>query len=249
MLTIYFTAIFAVWYTLCMNSLMTTDAALVDKILVDLRLHGDSDLTASRTGVPATDLRKLLVYTGPSSHLRELSVDMQLAQAEGRGNQKHYAKTMFLDALSRHASVVEAVASQRWYSFEFFETWRAKDTEFALQWERALERAVDSLRREAWRRGAEGYDEPVTHKGQYCYQDDPVTGKPEMVTVRKYSDHLLTTMLKRYDPAFRERIGVDTTAAIEGGLTQDAAMAALSKLSAEELAVLNKLLDVSEQDA
>lgn len=218
----------------------------LDDAIEDVRAHGDIDLAADRTGLDKKHLRLLAVYGGDDGRLLEASMALQLAQAEGRGNQKGYAKRIFLAALSRHASVSEAVASQRWYSRDFFNSQREKDPEFDAAWEEALEAAVDKLRLEAWRRGAEGVLEPVTYQGEFCYQRNKITGEVEQVAVRKYSDGLLTTLLKRYDPAFRERTGVDLTASIEGGLTQDAAAKALGKLSADELAVLTKLIDGAE---
>lgn len=217
-------------------------------LLAELRAHGDLDLAAIRAGIKPLLARSLAVYAGDDADLLEISLAIELAQAEGKANQKNYAKQLFLQALERHASVPEAVASQKWYTRSFFDTWKQKDPEFELQWNEAMERAVDKLRREAWRRGAEGYDEPIIHLGQYCYEFDEDTGDKKQVVIRKFSDGLLTTLLKRYDPAFRERMGVDMTASIDGGLTQDAAIKALGQLSAEELATLSKLLDVAEGD-
>jgi hypothetical protein len=218
----------------------------LDDAIEDVRAHGDIDLAADRTGLDGKHLRLLAIYGGDDARLLEASMALQLAQAEGKGNQKGYAKRIFLAALSRHASVAEATASQRWFSRDFFNSQREKDPAFDAAWEEALEVAVDKLRLEAWRRGAEGVLEPVTYQGEFTYQVNKVTGETEQVAVRKYSDGLLTTLLKRYDPAFRERTGVDLTASIEGGLTQDAAAKALGELSAEELAVLTKLIDGAE---
>lgn len=218
----------------------------VDYLLAELRAHGDLDLAATRAGIPPLTARRIAVYAGDDVRILEMSLAIELAQTEGRGNQKNYAKQLFLQALERHASVPEAVASQKWYTRNFFDTWKLKDPEFELQWNEAIERAIDKLRREAWRRGAEGYEEPVTHLGQFCYEYDEDTGDKKQVKVRKFSDGLLTTLLKRYDPAFRERMGVDMTASIEGGVTQDAAIKALGQLSPDELAALTKLLDAVE---
>lgn len=215
----------------------------LDAAIEEARAHGDIDLAADKIGLNKKHLRLLAVYDGEDWGLLEASLALQLAQQEGKGNQKNYAKSIFLGALSRHASVVEAVASQRWFSRNFFNEERTKDPTFDAAWEEAIGDAVDSLRLEAWRRGAKGVDEPTTYQGEFCYEIDRETGERKQVVVRKYSDGLLTTLLKRYDPAFRERTGVDLTAAVEGGLTQDAAVKALGKLSAEELAVLNKLVD------
>lgn len=223
----------------------------LDDAIEEARAHGDIDLAADKAGLDKRHLRLLAVYDGADPGVLEASTALQLAQAEGRGNQKGYAKRIFLASLSRHASVSEAVASQRWYCRNWFHEERGRDPEFDAAWSEAVEEAVDGLRLEAWRRGAEGVLEPVTHQGQFQYQENPETGEVERVAVRKFSDGLLTTLLKRYDPAFRERQGIDLTASVEGGLTQDAAAKALGKLSAEELAVLTKLVgdaDGPDQD-
>ena len=235
------------WYGLCMKYTFPKNAVL-DAVIEDVRAHGDINLSADRAGVEPFRIRGLLTYVGDDPQLIEASTALQLAQVEGKRNQKNYAKQRFLSTLERRASVSEAVASQPWYTKSFFETWRMKDVEFDRAWCEAIERAVDGLRSEAWRRGAEGVDEPVTHLGHYCYDEDPDTGQKRQVVIRKYSDGLLTTLLKRYDPAFRERMGVDLSASVEGGLTQDAAMKALGELSPDELSSLSKLLEVSETD-
>lgn len=215
-------------------------------ILEEVRTHGDLDLASDRANVRRDLMRRLLTYTGDDFEIVEWQIALDLAQREGKLNQKNYAKQLFLGALERHASITEAVAAQKWYTRSFFETWRSKDPEFDLAWSEAIERAVDKLRIEAWRRGADGYDEPVTHLGQFCYDINPETGETKKVTIRKYSDGLLKTMLNRYDPAFRERVGVDLTASVDGGVTQDAVMKALGQLTPEELGALANVLDIAE---
>jgi hypothetical protein len=218
----------------------------LDFALEELRAHGDIGLAADKAGLDGKHLRLLALYEGDDAGLLDWALAFDMAQAEGKGNQANYAKRIFLASLSRHASVVEAVASQRWYSRSWFDTERVKDPAFDADWAEAVETAVDKLRLEAWRRGAEGVDEPVTYQGEFCYEIDRDTGERRRVVVRKYSDGLLTTLLKRYDPAFRERQGIDLSASVEGGLTQDAAVKALGQLSVEELAVLNKLVDSAD---
>ena len=85
--------------------------------------------------------------------------------------------------------------------------WREEDPEFAEQWEQALETAIDGLEAEAWRRGQEGYEEPVFHKGEVCGH------------ITRYSDPLLTTLLKAHKPdKYRENIAatVEVDARIAG---------------------------------
>jgi len=218
----------------------------LDFALEELRAHGDVELAADKAGLDGKHVRLLVLYEGDDVSLLDWAMAFEMAQAEGKGNQARYAKQIFLGSLTRHASVIEAVASQRWYSRSWFDIERGKDPAFDADWTEAIETAVDKLRLEAWRRGAEGVDEPVTYQGEYSYTTHPTTGEPEKTVVRKYSDGLLKLLLKRYDPAFRERTGVDLTASVDGGLTQDAAMKALGQLKPEELAVLQKVVDEAD---
>lgn len=61
---------------------------------------------------------------------------------------------------------------------------RDEDPGFAQSWKAALKEAADNLEAEAWRRAVDGVDEPVFYMGAECG------------VVRKYSDSLLTLLLK-----------------------------------------------------
>lgn len=77
---------------------------------------------------------------------------------------------------------------------------RRSNPDFAKEWQEALDEAADILEKEAWRRAAEGTEEPVFHKGDICGH------------VRKYSDNLLMFMLKGMRPEkFREKVYVSTS--------------------------------------
>jgi len=74
---------------------------------------------------------------------------------------------------------------------------RRSDSEFASEWDDALNEAADILEKEAWRRACEGVEEPVFYKGEVCGR------------ARKYSDLLLMFMLKGIRPEkYRERVYV-----------------------------------------
>lgn len=69
-----------------------------------------------------------------------------------------------------------------------------EDPTFAQEWENAEREAADLLEKEAYRRAVEGVDEPVFYQGIM------------VSTIRKYSDALLTLLLKGTKPEkFRER--------------------------------------------
>jgi hypothetical protein len=74
-------------------------------------------------------------------------------------------------------------------------TYRAREADkaFASAWDDALDEAADALEAEARRRAVDGTEEAVYHQGVVCG------------TIRKYSDSLLTLLLKAHKPAkYRE---------------------------------------------
>lgn len=66
--------------------------------------------------------------------------------------------------------------------------WRDADEAFRTQWLEAEAEAADRLEREAWRRGVEGIDKPVTFQGVIT------------ATYREYSDRMLELLLKAHRP-------------------------------------------------
>jgi len=72
--------------------------------------------------------------------------------------------------------------------------WRIDNPAFAARWTEALTLAADLLEEEADRRGRDGLDEPVFHRGRQCGAK------------RRYSDGLLLARLKALRPeSYRER--------------------------------------------
>jgi hypothetical protein len=72
---------------------------------------------------------------------------------------------------------------------------RRRDDAFRAAWEEAEDIAADRLEEEARRRAIEGDEEPVVSGGQLVLDPD---GAP--VTVRRYSERLLITLLKARRP-------------------------------------------------
>jgi hypothetical protein len=113
--------------------------------------------------------------------------------------------------------------------------WRKQDLQFALAWDEAIKIAVSGLEDEAIRRAHEGVDEPLIHQGQFSpvidYDAiDPLTGEsyipalapikrhangaPVYATVKKFSDSLLTFLLKAHAPAkYGDKQGIELTGA------------------------------------
>ncbi|GBQ07904.1 hypothetical protein [Saccharibacter floricola] len=82
---------------------------------------------------------------------------------------------------------------------------RERDPDFAQAWDEAITTAVESLEAEAWRRARDGVPEYlVTGKGLVLDKN----GEPVMQN--RYSDSLLTTLLKAHKPErYKDRSTVD----------------------------------------
>ncbi len=73
--------------------------------------------------------------------------------------------------------------------------WREDDSDFAAEWDDALEQGTDVMADEAKRPAVNGVDEPVFYQGK------------EVAKVKKYSDTLLMFLLKGRRPEkFKERV-------------------------------------------
>lgn len=79
------------------------------------------------------------------------------------------------------------------------------DPEFCEAYDRAQSIFREGLVSEAYRRAVEGWLEPVYQKGE-CVGE-----------VRRYSERLLEMLLKRFDPAFRDKAMVDVNVG-QGGV-------------------------------
>src|SRR5690606_10953200 len=102
-------------------------------------------------------------------------------------------KSRFLAELARMANV-SAAAKKAGVPRSTAYDWYKADEAFAAGWDDAVEVAVDSLEKEAWRRARDGVLKPVYQKGEKVGQ------------VREYSDQLMVTLLKAHRPEkYRER--------------------------------------------
>lgn len=108
--------------------------------------------------------------------------------------------------------------------------YRKRDADFAASWKLALDEATDVLEIEARRRAVEGVDEPVFYQGG------------EVGVVRKYSDSLLTLLLKgRRKEVFADR--VEHTGADGGPVMTDDTARATRIAHLVELARQRKIAD------
>jgi hypothetical protein len=150
-------------------------------------------------------------------------------------------KARFLEALAEVPVVAHAARAA---SIDYRQAWRTResDPEFASAWDDAMEAGVDRAEQEAFRRGVQGYEEPVVDKGRLAYQYErylkdvklpdgtvvqeeayrPVLddrGQPVPLTIRKHSDALLSLILKgRRKKVYAER--TELTGADGGPMVQ-----------------------------
>jgi len=119
---------------------------------------------------------------------------------EGLEMRLNLKQRAFLAAFSlfgniRVAAIVAKVARRSHYY------WLTQH-QYAAAFREARQEALDNLMAEAWRRGVEGVEVPVFYQGKMCFERvfDPqigqmrTTNKP--LTIRKYSDTLLTFLAK-----------------------------------------------------
>src|SRR6266571_3457246 len=107
---------------------------------------------------------------------------------------------LFLAAFSEHANVLVSARIASIHRSTVYD-WLEHDEDFSFAYNQAKEDAKDVLRAEIYRRGKEGWDEPVYHAGI-------LTG-----TVRKHSDTLLIFHAKMLMPEYREKSSLDVTSA------------------------------------
>lgn len=91
--------------------------------------------------------------------------------------------------------------------------WR-KDCEwFKRKFVEAEQEAADLIEAEYVRRAVQGVDEPVIYQGQPTLITDPETGEPRLFTVKKYSDSLMTNLMKARRP---ETFGDKSKVTVDG---------------------------------
>lgn len=111
---------------------------------------------------------------------------------------------------------------------------REHDLEFRAEWDRAVDRALDAVLEESYRRAVVGVDEPVVYQG-----DIAKGANGEAVTVKRYSDRLLELLMRwRYPEQTSDKLRVrveDST-----GLSPEALLAMPTEERAALVALLSK---------
>ena len=118
------------------------------------------------------------------------------------------ARELFLVELAQRGNVSAAAALAKMSRVWFYEE-RKNDETFAAAWDEALETAIDAMELEARRRAVEGVEKPII--GRVGKDQDGI-----IVTVREYSDSLMTLLLKAHRPdKYRERTDVQHSGKLE----------------------------------
>lgn len=140
----------------------------------------------------------------------------------------HVKKRAFLAAYAECGNVRMAAESAN-IDRKTHTNWLKDDDLYVEAFEAARNHAMDLLEQEAWRRARSGVDEPVFQMGELCG------------TVRKYSDTLLIFLMK----GGRKEVYADRheLTGVGGGPieTKDTTSIDLTKLSDEELDVLERI--------
>lgn len=156
--------------------------------------------------------------------------------------EKQYIQAVFLVAFSEQANVSLA-CEQAGVDRSTVYRWLESDPEFAAGWEVAEQKADDVLRREAYRRGVIGYEEPIVSLGKLVYGTD---GQP--MTVRKYSDVLLLTLMRARMPEYKESKHVDMNSTVNVSTSTSHTLALdLRGMNAEELAQVRQIAQAMKE--
>lgn len=136
---------------------------------------------------------------------------------------------VFLEDLAKHGSFPAACRTASPHSrkgcLSTFKDMRKDDPEFAMAVEESMEEARGRLEAELYRRGVEGWDDPVFQRGE------------QVGTIRKYSDRLLEIQAKaKLGPEYREQARVEHAHAGVFAITDLATLTKkMSKESRDEL--------------
>lgn len=125
-------------------------------------------------------------------------------------------RDVFVAALARGLSITGALDEARLARRTAYD-WRNTDADFAALWEEAVEAGSDFIEDEARRRAVEGCEEPIVAMGKVARNEDG-----SVMTVRKYSDTLMTLILKARRPEkYRERVSTEISGGVTIAITPD----------------------------
>ena len=182
---------------------------------------------------------------------------MRSAKKPKQRKKKGLSKTAaFIAAYRVTASVTRAAAAAR-IERRLHYRWLEDDEQYRASFEAAKEEAGQALEDEAIRRAHEGVEEPVIYQGALCHQWEDVV-EPEWgevvgqrrgdkpLIVRKYSDQLLTFLLKGFKPEkYKDRGAIEHSGPGGGPIPIDARLATLTDAELEQLTAIAEKLTAS----
>ncbi len=153
--------------------------------------------------------------------------------------QRANAQVVFLEAYAQQANVMVAAKAAGIHRTTVYD-WLEHDEDFSFAYHQAKEAAKDVIRAEIFRRGHDGWDEPVYQMGYYAG------------TVRKYDTTLLIFHAKMLMPEYRDKQQVDVTthtSAKDMQLVHDAIAYALSSYPEAKVALAEALVAIEKTRA
>lgn len=141
--------------------------------------------------------RAFLHERGPVSQLQ--LVEWELEELTASERMSIQRRVNFLRAFALRGIVLDGCTAAG-VSRTAVNTWRETSEWFETLYCIAQDEAADRIEAEAFRRGVEGYDEPVIFQGLPSIVKDKETGEERILTVRKYSDTLMQMMLRGAKP-------------------------------------------------
>jgi len=130
----------------------------------------------------------------------------------------------FLEAYSKRGNIGEACKAAE-VSRSTYQSWMQEE-DFKQRAIEAYENAVDAAEVIVHKRGFDGYEEPVFHRGELVYRRDPATGEvlldddfnPIPLTVTKHSEKMVEMYMQAHRSNYRSRGTLELTGPMgEGG--------------------------------
>lgn len=137
-------------------------------------------------------------------HARKRRPGQRMTADERRATQEKFLKSFSMTANVRAACMAAGIDRTLVYQ------WAEHDEAFSLKFKQAELDANDVVRAELFRRAVQGVEEPVVSMGKLVYvEDEKKKGQMKPLTVRKYSDQLLSLLAKARMPEFRDKQQVE----------------------------------------
>lgn len=143
------------------------------------------------------DERRFLYERGPVSELELVEWELEGLTQQDLLSLKR--RRLFLRAFAVRGIVLEGCRAAG-VSRGAVDHWKATSDWFAELYAMAIEESADRLEAEAFRRAHDGYDDPIIYQGMPTMVTDAETGEQRTLTVKKYSDTLLQTLLRGARP-------------------------------------------------